>query len=110
MLRSFDYAAGIVQRDRQLSDAGPAHLRADSLLAEFRHFAETVFLAGYEAGRGRLLSARERRLITAFAIEKAAYEIVYEAAHRPDWIDIPLRGLMALLDRADAPREMEHAE
>jgi maltose alpha-D-glucosyltransferase / alpha-amylase len=110
MLRSFDYAAEIVRRERQLSDSGPAHLRADSLLAEFRHFAAKAFLAGYAAGRGHPLSSGERRLATGFAIEKAAYEIVYEAAHRPDWIDIPLRGLAALLDCESATREMEHAE
>jgi maltose alpha-D-glucosyltransferase/alpha-amylase len=110
MLRSFDYAAGIVRRDRQLSDAGPAHLRADSLLDEFRHFAQRTFLAGYELGRGRPFDAGEQGLTTAFAIEKAAYEIVYEAAHRPDWIEIPLRGLTALLDRTDAAQEREHAD
>ncbi|HEY1637230.1 MAG TPA: maltose alpha-D-glucosyltransferase [Rhizomicrobium sp.] len=110
MLRSFDYAAEIVRRERQLSDAGPAHLRADSLLAEFRHFAENAFLAGYTAGRGHSLSAGERRLTAGFAIQKAAYEIVYEAAHRPDWIHIPLRGLAALLEQEGATPEMEHAE
>jgi maltose alpha-D-glucosyltransferase/alpha-amylase len=26
-------------------------------------------------------------------IEKAAYEVVYEAANRPTWIDVPLHGL-----------------
>jgi maltose alpha-D-glucosyltransferase/alpha-amylase len=28
-----------------------------------------------------------------FLIEKAAYEVVYEAANRPGWIDVPLHGL-----------------
>ena len=34
-----------------------------------------------------------RRAIAAFEVEKAAYEVVYEANNRPDWITIPLRGL-----------------
>ena len=54
MLRSFDYAAGIVEREGQLAEAGRAHLRAHSLLAEFRRVAERVSLAGYEEGRGAL--------------------------------------------------------
>ncbi len=30
-----------------------------------------------------------------FELEKAAYEIVYEAGHRPAWVAIPLRGLVS---------------
>jgi maltose alpha-D-glucosyltransferase/alpha-amylase len=32
-------------------------------------------------------------LLDLFLIEKAAYEVVYEAANRPTWIDVPLHGL-----------------
>ena len=35
-----------------------------------------------------------RRAIAAFEVEKAAYEVVYEANNRPEWIMIPLRGLV----------------
>ena len=34
-------------------------------------------------------------LLDLFLIEKAAYEVVYEAANRPTWIDVPLYGLAA---------------
>ena len=27
-------------------------------------------------------------------VEKAAYEVVYEANNRPDWLPIPVRGLL----------------
>ncbi len=110
MIRSFDYAAGIVEREGQLAAMGRGHLRAHSLLAEFRRLAERAFLAGYQEGRGDPLSASERRLIQAFAIEKAAYEIVYEAANRPDWIDIPLRGLAALVEGLGIEREFADAD
>ncbi len=33
------------------------------------------------------------KLLDLFLIEKAAYEVVYEAANRPTWIDVPLHGL-----------------
>ena len=32
-------------------------------------------------------------------LEKAFYEIAYEAANRPGWIGIPLAGVTAILDR-----------
>jgi len=34
-------------------------------------------------------------LLDLFLIEKAAYEVVYESANRPTWIDVPLHGLAA---------------
>ncbi|HEX3944682.1 MAG TPA: maltose alpha-D-glucosyltransferase [Rhizomicrobium sp.] len=110
MIRSFDYAAGIVEREGQLAAAGRGHLRAHSLLREFRQVAESAFLAGYAEGRDAPLTDKERHLIRAFAIEKAAYEIVYEAANRPDWIDIPLRGLAALVEGLGVRRELADAE
>ena len=38
--------------------------------------------------------------IDAFVIEKALYEVCYEAANRPDWLSIPLAGISRLLDNA----------
>jgi maltose alpha-D-glucosyltransferase/alpha-amylase len=110
MIRSFDYVAGIVEREGQLAKSGPGHARAHVLLDQFRKCARHAFLTGYEEGRGLHLTDKERRLITAFAIEKAAYEITYEAANRPDWIEIPLRGLAALIQRTLPAREFEHAD
>ena len=37
-------------------------------------------------------------LLSAYLIEKALYEIVYELNNRPDWVRIPLRGVLDLLD------------
>ncbi len=39
-------------------------------------------------------------LLLLFALEKAAYEVGYEAANRPDWLSTPLAGLARLADRA----------
>ncbi len=36
------------------------------------------------------------RLLTLFLVEKAAYELAYEAANRPDWLGVPVLGLAAL--------------
>ena len=32
-------------------------------------------------------------------LEKAAYELVYEASNRPTWLTIPLHGLHRLMGR-----------
>ena len=32
--------------------------------------------------------------VAALELEKAAYEIVYEANNRPDWLEIPVRGFV----------------
>jgi maltose alpha-D-glucosyltransferase/alpha-amylase len=42
-------------------------------------------------------------LLELFLIEKAAYEICYEAANRPTWIGIPLHGLARIVARIAAP-------
>jgi maltose alpha-D-glucosyltransferase/alpha-amylase len=38
-------------------------------------------------------------LLELFLVEKAAYEIAYEAANRPTWIGVPLAGLARLVSR-----------
>ena len=43
-----------------------------------------------------------RQLLDFFLIEKALYELKYELANRPDWVEIPVRGLLALLGDDDA--------
>jgi maltose alpha-D-glucosyltransferase/alpha-amylase len=35
-----------------------------------------------------------KRLLDTLLLEKAAYELSYELNNRPDWVDIPLRGLL----------------
>jgi maltose alpha-D-glucosyltransferase/alpha-amylase len=38
-------------------------------------------------------------------LEKVLYELRYEMANRPDWIDIPLRGLVALLGEGPSHKQ-----
>jgi len=102
MIRSFDYAAAITERDRMLASGAPGEAHALELLRDFRRLAEDAFLEGYVEGRGEPLTANEKCLIDAFTIEKAAYEIAYEIANRPDWVDVPLRGLASPLERIPA--------
>jgi maltose alpha-D-glucosyltransferase/alpha-amylase len=96
LLRSYDYAARIVTRDAPAMRDGTARKRALKMIADFRQMAAAAFFSGYGEGRGHGLEAGERTLLTVFALEKAAYEIAYEAAHRPQWLDLPLAGFASL--------------
>lgn len=82
MLRSFDYAAGSA-----IKSGGDAET-----LRDWAERAKESFLAGYGD-----IHDDERILLDALIIDKALYEVAYEAASRPDWIDIPISGVQSLL-------------
>jgi maltose alpha-D-glucosyltransferase / alpha-amylase len=44
--------------------------------------------------------AAANRWLTVFTVQKLLYEVRYEAANRPTWLVIPLRGISGLFDRA----------
>ncbi|MGA3400462.1 MAG: alpha-amylase, partial [Acetobacteraceae bacterium] len=96
MLRSFDYAAAVVDRKSRESHAHLPEPRRAAFLESFVARATESFLAGYRTAAGSAGSAADRALLDLFLLEKAAYEIAYEAANRPTWIDVPLRGLARL--------------
>ncbi|HEY1933717.1 MAG TPA: maltose alpha-D-glucosyltransferase [Acetobacteraceae bacterium] len=89
MIRSFDYAAAVVDRKSRESHAHLPEPRRAAFLESFVARATESFLAGYREAAGPV----DQALLDLFLLEKAAYEIVYEAANRPTWIDVPLRGL-----------------
>ena len=60
--------------------------------------ARAAFLDGYRIAAGAAphlprADADVTRAVAVLEVEKAAYEVVYEANNRPDWISIPLRGM-----------------
>jgi maltose alpha-D-glucosyltransferase/alpha-amylase len=59
------------------------------------------FLRAYlrTVGEAGLAPAEPRdfeRLLQAFLLEKAIYEVGYELNNRPDWIEIPIRGILQI--------------
>jgi maltose alpha-D-glucosyltransferase/alpha-amylase len=96
ILHSFAYVTAIVQRDRRACEGGTGKGKQDLLLREFRNITRRAFIAGYENGRRLVISESEYRLITAFTLEKIAYEISYDAANRPEWVPLSLAGLEEL--------------
>jgi maltose alpha-D-glucosyltransferase/alpha-amylase len=106
LLRSFDYAVAAASSRAE----GPAQNapRKATVLDRFAANASEVFLAAYrevhaESPRRWVSEAAEPKLLDLFLIEKAAYEICYEAANRPGWIGIPLHGLARIVARIVAP-------
>ena len=103
MIRSFDYAA--VAAVRHLAEARPAaEPRITELAEAWRQLAVDGFRAAYrKTMRGCAAypaSKKQAREMTAFfTLEKAVYEVSYDLANRPDWVDIPLKGILGILAR-----------
>jgi len=100
MLRSFSYARGSTQlRER----TEPALERLGPALVAWEKATRKAFVDAYAAamkGSGIYESLDDMRGVLQLAeIEKVLYELRYEAANRPDWIHIPVQGLMALLEQ-----------
>jgi maltose alpha-D-glucosyltransferase/alpha-amylase len=106
MLRSFDYAAAMAAQDGA-APAVPdeaARARTREIAARYRQVSEQAFTEAYRAAAAPIAHRwqdpqAEDALIDLFTLEKAAYEIAYEAANRPSWLGVPLRGLGAIVAR-----------
>ncbi|UXY55738.1 maltose alpha-D-glucosyltransferase [Pseudomonas tohonis] len=102
MLRSFDYAAAMALRNAQGADASSeAEAARQRIASAYRSQARTAFLDAYRLAAANLSHAWHERdgevaALALFSIEKAAYEILYEARYRPDWLDVPMLGLVEL--------------
>jgi maltose alpha-D-glucosyltransferase/alpha-amylase len=96
-IRSFDYAAAMVKRRSQASHGHLTDEQVSGFVDSFVGLATEAFLAGYRDGvapdgeSGTIALTLD--MLDLFLIEKAAYEVVYEAANRPTWINVPLHGL-----------------
>ena len=100
MLRSIAYAALHVRLQQPDLDAEAARSLTTGLRA-WSEWARAAFLGSYleQAAGASFLPKREahlRLLLGAFLLDKAFYEIRYELDNRPDWLPIPLEGLLEL--------------
>ena len=101
MLRSYQYTT--LMALRAAIETGVGEADHDASLADWadaiNRWLAASFLRGYlETVEGHLLVPEDERqlrwLLDALLLDKAAYELEYELNNRPDWVEIPLRGLL----------------
>jgi maltose alpha-D-glucosyltransferase/alpha-amylase len=103
MVRSFSYAA-FSSLDRFISGEAGRQAHAENLSAWaklWQNSASAAFLGSYcttiSAGRDLLpASEQAQALFTAYLLEKALYELLYELNNRPTWLRIPINGILSL--------------
>ncbi len=93
MLRSFDYAARSLLLERS---GEPAIVYRSQEWADRNRGA---FCTGYAAASGHDPRS-DGTLLRAYELDKAVYEVVYEARHRPAWLAIPLGSIERLAAQA----------
>lgn len=91
MLRSFSYATWAVKLQRGLEAP-----------VDFEERARAAFLDAYLSEVDRALlptgEAQVASLLATFELEKALYELQYELDNRPDWVPIPVAGILRLVE------------
>ncbi|MCX4589164.1 maltokinase [Streptomyces sp. NBC_01549] len=92
MLRSFDYAAHALPQA-----LGPAR-SGGTPIPQASGWADTcraAYCTGYTEVAGRDPRA-DPVLLRAYETDKAIYEVLYEARHRPDWLPVPMAAIRRL--------------
>jgi len=99
MLRSFHYAAYAA-----LFEAS-ARAKLESWTASWTAWVGAIYWKAYLSEGSGLRSipsgaGEQKLLLDAFLLQKALYEVAYELNNRPDWVHIPLRGILSLTTKA----------
>src|SRR5262249_23282452 len=100
MLRSLRYASAAELRSGRHRAEDIARLNAWA--RAWAGWVSPAYLAGYlERAQGSRLVPRNEAdlglMLEFFLLEKCVYEIGYELNNRPDWLEIPMRGLLEML-------------
>jgi maltose alpha-D-glucosyltransferase / alpha-amylase len=107
MVRSFDYAGRTaalrLTRDLGTSMSSVDGTTIDTWVTFWHQWISGTFLDSYleVAGQADYLPhdlEQLTQLFDFFLLEKAIYELGYETNSRPDWVDIPARGIVDILD------------
>ncbi len=106
MLRSFDYAARSAMRNLSTERADQRET-LEPLVREWERRTRAAFLDGYAEGTRNSPYPRGamRPLVELFTLEKALYEVRYELDNRPDWVGIPVKGILDLLEAPEGEDE-----
>ncbi|MDQ6839315.1 MAG: phosphotransferase [Actinomycetota bacterium] len=101
MLRSFHYASRFATRERSGFEQQALGVRARA----WEDHNREAFVGGYRSIEGidALLPGNGVDLLAAYELDKALYELDYERAYRPDWVDIPNDAVVRILGEGDRP-------
>ena len=96
MLRSFAYvaSASAIHRGTPAPEGCERRAREAFLDGYFSTVEPTLLPAG---------QAATDKLLQIFELEKAVYELRYEINNRPDWVGIPVAGIIRLLEDEEEP-------
>jgi maltokinase len=91
MLRSFAYAASAVEylRGTEAPHGWEERARSEFLTGYLKSVDPSIVPPGPEAFD---------KLLSVFELEKAVYELRYELNMRPDWLPIPVAGILRILE------------
>ncbi|MBS0170205.1 MAG: putative maltokinase [Nitrospira sp.] len=104
MIRSFHYAAHVALRTAQKRHPSmPSSPDLVPWLEQWYRTARTAFLRGYHSTAGEAdFSPRSQAefalLLDVHLLDKALYELAYELNNRPEWVGLPLTGIVQLVD------------
>jgi maltose alpha-D-glucosyltransferase/alpha-amylase len=102
VLRSFDYAAAMTINVHNVDNTADAQAARQRVAERYLKEARQAFVDAYRLAAASLAHAwqdpeGEDAALALFGLEKAAYEVAYEAENRPTWLPVPLHGLYGLL-------------
>ncbi|MGJ7522360.1 maltose alpha-D-glucosyltransferase [Variovorax sp. LT1P1] len=100
MVRSFNYARWSALR--RVAQSADEILKLEPAARAWEAETRDAFLGAYMArmSHGGATQSEESatRLLALFEFEKAMYELRYELDNRLDWVQVPLQGILALID------------
>lgn len=106
MIRSFDYASEFYLKEyaKELAHLAEDRQKLERFMKSWSAWAATEFINGYldavgDSGVVPVDLLQVERLVQIFTLEKALYEVGYELSSRPEWVDIPLRGVLEILKK-----------
>ncbi len=96
MLRSFHYAAFSPLIQQKIAGE---YEELEHWAKLWTYYTSKIFLDAYLEHMGPSAIIPEEmadlsRILSLYILEKAVYEIGYEMDHRPDWLGIPLKGIL----------------
>jgi maltose alpha-D-glucosyltransferase/alpha-amylase len=96
LLCSLDYAADFARKIGPSDLGGQADEQKQCLLDRLSPDCQQAFLQAYRGVASGTQPAQEATLLNLFTLEKAAYQVCYEAANRPGWLLAAINGMLQI--------------